>query len=330
MHFFQLPFSNLKISRIGFGAWPIAGGFNWGPQDGRDSKEALKTAYELGINFFDTAEGYGNGKSEALIAEVLGNKRDKVIIATKASPKHFGRDDLKKACEERLKALKTDYIDLFQLHWPNHEIPLEETVQALDELKTEGKIRAWGISNFGTYDLQNLLSQHAAPSSNQLPYNLLWRAIEFELLPLCRKKDIPVLCYMPIMQGMLTGKFSSADEVPEDRARSRHFAKSRPQARHNEEGAEKLTFETIEKIRAVSEKLGISMGNLSMGWLLAKQGVAGVIVGARNAYQVQKNVEAANINLSQDVTQELDKITEPLKQELEKNPDIWQSNSRYR
>ena len=141
-----------------------------------------------------------------------------------------------------MKALKTERIDLLQLHWPNHELPLDETVKALTELRDEGKIRAFGVSNFGKRDLDEMLSYSALVASNQLPYNLLWRAIEYEILPFCLEKNVPVLCYSPIMQGLLTGKFHTADEVPEDRARTRHFSSSRVQTRHLEAGLESENF----------------------------------------------------------------------------------------
>jgi myo-inositol catabolism protein IolS len=332
MEYIKLPNSELKVSRIAFGAWPIVGGFNWGPQDDKDSKAALRAAFEEGINFFDTAEAYGNGKSEELIAEVLYPYRDKIVIATKVSPQSFKYIDLKNSCENRLKILKTDYVDMLQLHWPNREVPVQETILALEDLKKEGKILSYGLSNFGKEDLKKAISGGAKPASNQLPYNLIWRAIEFDILPACISYNIPVLCYMPIMQGLLAGKFNTADEVPEDRARTRHFSSSRPQTRHQESGFEKETFDTIDKIRSLAGQINIPMADLSMGWLLAQEGVASIIVGARNEVQVKRNIRAMNISLSEEIRQELKEITDPLKEKLGNNADMWQGpdDSRIR
>lgn len=330
MKYNKLPNTDIQVSEIAFGAWAIVGGFNWGHQEERDSIEALQVAYESGITFFDTAEAYGGGASENLIVKALSDVRDKIVVATKIKPEDFAYKDVKRACEERLKALNTDQIDLLQLHWPNHDIPLEETVSALEDLKSEGKIRAFGVSNFGVQDLGKCLTYSSTVASNQLPYNLLWRAIEYEILPFCIEKNVPVLCYCPIMQGLLTGKFASATHVPDDRARTRHFSKERSQTRHQEEGVEKETFEAIESIQRIAEKINVPMEQASIAWLLDQPGVGSVIVGGRNGEQVRKNVQAANIQLPKEVLKELNQVTDHLKKLLGSNPDLWQSDSRFR
>lgn len=330
MKYNTLPNADIQVSEIAFGAWAIVGGFNWGHQEEKDSIEALQAAYESGITFFDTAEAYGGGASENLINKALSDVRDKIVVATKVKPEDFAYQDVKRACEERLKALHTDRIDLLQLHWPNHDIPLEETVGALEELKSEGKISAFGVSNFGVRDLKECLRYTSAVVSNQLPYNLLWRAIEYDILPLCVERNVAVLCYSPIMQGLLAGKFTSADQVPEDRARTRHFSKERPLTRHQEDGVEQETFEAIEAIRQIANKINVPMEQVSLAWLLAQPGVASVIVGGRNREQVIKNVKAADLALSGEVLKELSAVTDHLKKLLGANPDMWQSDSRYR
>jgi len=324
----KLPHTDFEVSEIAFGAWAIVGGFNWGPQDEKDSIDALRTAYEEGINFFDTAEMYGSGASENLIHKALGEVRNKIIIATKLKPADYAYADVKKATEERLKALSTDRLDLLQLHWPNPEIPVEETMRALSELKQEGKIRAYGVSNFGKQQLQEATKYADEISSNQLPYNLLWRAIEYEVLPECKHDNIPILCYSPIMQGLLTGKFADAGSVPDDRARTRHFSSERPQARHGEEGCEDLTFETIDKIRKIAEEYGKSMAEISIAWLLSQPAVGSVIVGGRNGDQVRKNVKALDCKLDDDVLQKLNNATQPLKEKLGNRADLWEGKSR--
>lgn len=324
----KLPHADFEISRMIFGCWAIVGGFNWGHQEERDSLAAIKEAYDLGITCFDTAEAYGNGASENLLAKVLKGERSEIIIASKVGPQDFAPENVIKACERGLKNLKTDYIDLYQLHWPNPEIPLEYTLDALDKLKQSGKIRAYGVSNFGVKSLEACKSLGYSASSNQMAYNLLFRAIEFSILPKCVEEDIPILCYSPIMQGLLTGKFTKPDKVPEDRARTRHFTKDRSQSRHQEEGCEDLTFKTIAEIQEVALDLNISMGSLSLAWLLAQEGVGGVIAGGRNPEQVRKNMEALQVRLSQEVLLQLNSITQPLKEVLGDNADLWQTASR--
>jgi len=161
-----------------------------------------------------------------------------------------------------------------------------------------------------------------------MAYNLLARAIEYDILPLCEREQISILCYCSLMQGLLTGKFANADEVPEDRARTRHFSGSRPQARHGEEGAEILTFETIARIKKIAKELGEAVSDVSIAWLLAQPGVDSAIVGGRNADQAQRNAHAADLILEHDVIQQLSLATDPLKEYLGKNADLWAGESR--
>lgn len=328
MEKYILPHSSLEISRLIFGCWAIVGGFNWGPQDERDSLAAIKEAFDQGITTFDTAEAYGGGVSENLLAKALGNQRKDMVIASKVGPGDFAPENIKKACERGLKNLKTDYIDLYQLHWPNPDLPLEDTLRALEILKQEGKIRAYGVSNFGTEYLDKCKLSGFHISSNQMAYNLLFRAIEFSILSKCVEDKVPVLCYSPIMQGLLTGKFSSETEVPDDRARTRHFTKDRSQSRHQDKGCEALTFQTIRQIKLFADELNLSMGNLSLAWLLKQQGVASAIVGGRNAEQVKKNMGTMKVKLMPDMISKLNDITAPLKDELGPNADLWQTESR--
>ncbi|WKN42923.1 aldo/keto reductase [Tunicatimonas pelagia] len=328
MQTITLSHSDLTITRMTFGAWAIVGGFNWGHQEEKDSLAALREAYEQGITFFDTAQAYGNGASERMIHQALGDVYDKIVIATKIVPDDFGYEDVKQACEARIQALQSDHLDLLQLHWPNPAIPVEETMRALVDLKQEGKIRAFGVSNFGKQDLTEALEVTKEISSNQLPYNLLWRAIEFDILPLCNKHQIPVLSYSSIMQGLLAGKFSNPQEVPDDRARSRHFSSERSQTRHSEGGQETLTFKTIAQVKQIAEREDIPMARLSMAWLLAQSGMGSIIVGARNPQQVRDNVATMQVSLSDKLVEELNEITRSLKEALGSNADMWQSDSR--
>ena len=324
----KLPHTDFEISRLIFGCWAIVGGFNWGPQDKNDSLSAIKEAFDKGITTFDTAEAYGNGTSENLLAEALGEKRKDIIIASKVGPQDFLPENVIKACERGLKNLKTDYIDLYQLHWPNPEIPLEDTLGALQKLKDDGKIRAYGVSNFGNKSLDICKHSGFTISSNQMAYNLIFRAIEYSILPQCVQDNVPVLCYSPIMQGLLTGKFDAADQVPDDRARTRHFSKDRSQSRHQEEGCEELTFHTLGKIKKFAAETNFSMGSLSLAWLLAQEGVAAPIVGGRNADQVKKNLQAMEVTLTSDMINYLNEISSPLKEKLGENADLWQTQCR--
>lgn len=321
--------SELEVPVICFGCWAIAGGALWGEQDERDAINAMHEAIDHGLNFFDTAEGYGGGTSEELLGRGISDRRDEVIIATKASPNHHAPDDLKQACEDSLHRLQTDYIDLYQLHWPNREIPFEDTWGAMQELVDEGKVRAAGVSNFGPLDLDSLLV-HGHPEVNQVAYSLLFRAVEYAIAPKCEENDVSILCYSSIMQGLLADKYASPDEVPDGRARSRHFSADRPKARHGEEGAEDLTFETIDAIREIADEVGEPMHRVAIAWLIEQPAVGSVIVGIRDPEQARDNIAAANLNLSAEVIDRLSEATQPLKEKLGPNADMWQGESRIR
>jgi aryl-alcohol dehydrogenase-like predicted oxidoreductase len=214
------------------------------------------------------------------------------------------------------------------LHWPNYAYPFEETLSVLDELQSEGKIRAYGVSNFGRRDLGACLATGYAVRSNQLAYNLLFRAIEYEILPCCVEAGISVLCYSPLMQGLLTGKFTSVAQVPSDRARMRHYSGERPLARHGEAGAEAEAFAAVAQVRRIADELGHPMTEVALAWLLAQQGVTAVIAGGRNAEQARANARAGDLTLSQAGVEALARATEPLKRRLGPNADMWQSESR--
>jgi aryl-alcohol dehydrogenase-like predicted oxidoreductase len=290
----------------------------------------VHAALDAGINFFDNAPMYGDGEAERRLGNALrGKPRDKIVIADKISSQRMDANEVQTECEKSLKLLQTDYIDLYQVHWPRRQVPLEETLGAMEKLVASGKVRALGVCNFGPRDLTDALEKHRI-ETDQVSYSLLYRAAEFELRDLCVERGVGILCYSPIAQGLLTGRFNSADEVPELRARSRHFAKTRPQARHQEAGCEKETFAAIEKIRHICRRIGHDMSDVALAWVLAQPGVTGVLAGASKPERIRKNVAAAEIRLGQDVIEELDLATRDLKRALGPNLDPWQTVSRIR
>lgn len=331
MEFKSLGNTNIKVSTVSMGCWAIVGGLNWGHQDKSQSLEALRAAYDAGITFFDTAEMYGDGYSEQLIAEALSNVRQELVIASKVSPQHFAPADLRAACERSLKNLNTDYIDLYQLHWPNRDVSLDDSLETLVRLKEEGKIRAYGVSNFGPQDLSTSLSSDYEISSNQLAYSMLFRAIEHEISPICVDHNVSILCYSPLLHGLLTGKFRAIKEIPEDRARTRHFNSFIwPQARHGENGFETEMMEVIGGLRMVAEEAGESMANVALAWLLKQPGVTAVIMGGRNADQVRRNAKAADVVIPEELLARLSQLSTSLKEKMGANADMWQADSRIK
>jgi len=252
-----------------------------------------------------------------------------VVIASKVTPNHLSTSELQLGCENSLQRLKTDYIDLYQIHWPNHDVPIAETMEILERLQQQGKVRAIGVCNFGVKDLSDLLDI-GQTTSNQLPYSLLWRAIEFELLPACLENNIGILAYSPLMQGLLTGKFASADEVPVGRARTRHFSPDRLQVRHSDPGCERETFAAIEEIRQISREIEQPMAEVALAWLLHQPNVTAVLAGARRPAQIKQNAQVSAIKLPSEIVARLNEVTEEVKQKLGPNLDLWQSESRAR
>jgi aryl-alcohol dehydrogenase-like predicted oxidoreductase len=329
MEYRELGRSGIRVSAIAMGCWAIAGDWVWGTQDERDSLAAVHAALDAGINFFDTAEGYGDGVSEAVLGRALAGRRHEAVIATKVGDAHLAPADVRQACERSLSHLGTDYIDLYQIHWPSWTIPLAATMDVLESLRQEGKIRAIGVSNFGPLDLADLRAVGGC-ATNQLPYSLLWRAIEDAIQPLCVADGIGILCYSPLAQGLLTGKFSSADEVPETRQRTRYFSRERRLTRHGEAGCEEETFATVARVRAICARVGAPMADVALAWLLQRPGIVSVLAGARTADQVRENARGAGMQLSAEVMAELDAASDALKRQLGLNVDMYQSASRIR
>jgi len=329
MRYTVLPGTDLRVSVIAMGCWALAGDSTWGEQSEADSVAATRAALDAGINFFDTAPGYGDGLSERRLGKGLQGLRDRAVVATKLGPDAMRPEALVASLERSLRNLGMDHVDLLQIHWPSREVPFAETWGALERLREQGKTRALGVSNFGPRDLAEL-TRSGVPVTNQLPYSLLSRAIEYELVPACAQQGIGILCYSPLLWGLLAGTYRSADEVPAGRARSRHFAPGRPQIRHTEAGCERETFEALARIRALAERLAIPMSELAVAWLLHQPGVSGVLAGIRRPDQAQANARAADARLDAATLAELDAATDAVKRALGSNPDLWQSGSASR
>lgn len=301
----------------------------WGATDERQATDALRAAYAAGITLFDTAPAYGDGYSEELIGKALSDRRQDVVLATKVSGEDIRPDRIRSSCEQSLKRLNTDYIDLLQQHWPTVEYPQAEILGEMQRLKEAGLVREIGVSNYGIFDLQET-GESVSCVSNQLPYNLLFRAIEHEILPATRERGMGVLAYSTLLHGLLSGKFKGPDDVPAGRARTRHFSGSRAEARHGEAGHESATFQTLRAIEEIARQVELPMKDLAVAWVLHRSGVCSALAGARDTAQARENAALAEIDLSPDTLRALDEATADLKTALGNNPDMWQSESRVR
>ncbi|MBN1812211.1 MAG: aldo/keto reductase [Anaerolineae bacterium] len=329
MEYRRLGKTDIEVSAVAMGCWVLAGDATWGPQAESDSVATVRAALDVGVNFFDTAEGYGDGESEEVLGRALVGRRHEAVIATKVSRANLAGDEVRQACERSLRRLQTDTIDLYQIHWPSRMVALDETMTTLENLCEQGKVRAIGVCNFGVQDLSDLL-EIGWVETNQLPYSLLWRAIEYEIQPKCVEAGLGILCYSPLIQGLLTGKFASPDEVPDGRARTRLFSGDRPEARHGEAGCEAEMFAAIEEIRRISEEISEPMARVAVAWLLHRPGVTSVIAGARRPDQIEQTAQAADLELSSEVIGQLTDATDGVKRVMGPNPDMWQAVSRFR
>lgn len=299
--------SDLKVTKIGLGAWQFGSKWwGWGKDFGEQAAiETIKISLEKGINWIDTAEVYGDGISETLIGKALKQKRKDVIIATKVFPTHAGYHDVIAACEGSLKRLRTDYIDLYQLHGPNPYVPVEETMSAMEELVKKGKVRYIGVSNFPVSlikEAQGAL-KNSIIVSNQVRYNLVSREIDKEILPYCLANNISVIAYSPIAQGLLTGKFTY-DKKPNDSAR-----------RDNplfEEPNYSQIMKFIEILKGYAEKIEKKPAQVALRWLIGKKGIV-AIPGAKNKKQAEENAGAMGWNLDRDISKKLDTESKKIK-----------------
>lgn len=298
MEFRTLGKNGPKISRIGIGVWQAS---DLWKGDDEQIVRAIKRSHELGVNLVDTAEAYGNGHSEQVVGRALRDiGREEFVVATKVHGANLRYDELQRAASSSMKRLGVDEIDLYQIHWPDpwEQIPLKETMKALEKLYTEGKIRAIGVSNFAVRDLEEARSLLSRTDivSNQVRYNFLQREIEEEVLPYCRKNDITILAYSPLAQGALTGKYDRGHLPKGDiREENKLFAPR--------------NIEQIEKVNAVLSSIarrhGLSASQIALSWLLANQMVV-PIPGAKNEAQAEENVSSTKYQLSNAELLELD------------------------
>ena len=304
--------TDMNITRIGFGSWAVGGGgweYGWGEQDDRESVEAIERALDLGMNWIDTAAAYGLGHSEEIVAKAVRGSSNRPYIFTKCSlvwddPKsgkiinRLKADSIRKEAEDSLRRLKVDVIDLYQIHWPNPDVDVEEGWTTLAELQREGKVRAIGVSNFNVEQMQR--AQAIAPiASLQPPYSLLNREIEDEILPFCQQNNIGVIVYSPMASGMLTGAMTRerVANFPDNDWRKRDAMFQEPQLSQN--------LALADLLKEIGSRHGRSAGEVAIAWTLAHPAVTGAIVGARNGNQMEGIIGGGELVLSESELSEI-------------------------
>jgi myo-inositol catabolism protein IolS len=310
--------SDIHVSSIIMGTWQ-AGKDMWVGVEDQKVEAAYRAAFDKGITTFDTAEVYGNGHSEQIVGKALKAIRPKAVITTKVFANHLAYKQVIAACERSLKNLGTDYIDLYQIHWPPgsfglKKIPLEETLGAMSDLKTQGKIRAVGVSNFNRALLEEALT-HADIVSLQPPYSLFWRQLEKDAMPLCIEKGVTILSYSSLAQGILTGKFgpNPTFEKGDHRAGNRLF--------QPENYARVLA--ALDQLKPIAAKYGATLGQLALAWVISHPNTC-AIAGARNSDQAVQNAQAMEIRLAEEDLARMDEISLSVTRHIDDNPVMWQ------
>lgn len=304
--------SALEMTPVIFGAWAI-GGWMWGGTDESDAIASIQASLNQGVNAIDTAPIYGMGRSEELVAKAVRGRRHEVILATKCGMRWNSnegvdpwlQEDLKGnkllirknskpesivyECEESLKRLQTDRIDLYQIHWPDSSTPIEESWSTMVKLKKEGKVRAIGVSNYSLEQLQKAHAIHPVDTI-QSPYSLIRRGIEQDIVPFCIEQKISILAYSPLERGLLTGKVTLERKFPKGDHRAQHplFALEK----------RKLILEALQQIRPLADKYGATLSQIIIFCTLQRPGISAAIVGARTPLQAVENGAAAALSLT--------------------------------
>jgi len=306
--------SSIKITPIAFGAWAI-GGWMWGGAERSSAIKAIRKSVDIGITTIDTAPVYGFGQSEEITGEAIKGVRDKVQLLTKfglrwndTKGKFFmatkdnqgkpvdlygysAKESVIKECEESLKRLGTDHIDLLQIHWPDPTTPVEETMEALNRLIDQGKILAAGVSNYDV-PLMEAAGKVTVLASNQVLYSMLKRDIEKDVVPYCVKNDIGILAYSPLQRGLLTGKFKPSHKFKDGDARG-----GLPEFKR--ENIIKVN-EFLDKLRPLADSKGATMSQLILRWTIQQPGITCALAGARDPEQVVDNAGALRFSLTEE------------------------------
>ncbi len=325
MEYRKLGTSELNLSVITFGAW-AAGGWMWGGTERKGAVEAIRASYELGVTSIDTAPIYGQGLSEEIVGEAIRNiPRDKIQILTKFGMKwdgnkgnfafktknnegkeidiykYAGKESVIRECETSLRLLGTDYIDLYQIHWPDITTPIGETMEAVSQLIEQGKVRYAGVCNYNVDQLEEA-EKWIDLASNQVPYSMVKRDIEAEVVPYCLEHHKGILAYSPLERGLLTGKIQPGHQFSEgDHRKSLYFYKDENIRRTND---------FLSKIKPLADQKGASLSQLVLRWTVEQPGITIALAGARNAEQSIQNAKAMEIKLTKE---EVDFVSGELK-----------------
>lgn len=325
MEYSQFGQTDLQVSAMGFGCWEMGGGY--GSFDESEMIAAINRAVDLGVNCFDTAEGYGMGRSESLLARALGNRRKDVIVVTKfgvgyQNERPKGRDsraeNVYAAIDRSLKALNTDYVDVYLVHWPDRLVPFTETLQALEDIVQAGKVRYAGLSNFTLDEIKQCMSIRRVDVM-QYACNLFDRRMAKWIFPYALDNGIGVMTYGSLAYGMLSGAFTEETTFEEDDWR--RGGGSDMSLRLFAPGLFQRNVQAVNEIKEISDGLGKTLPQLALRWVQSQPAVSVSLVGARRPSEVEENISAVGWELTEDVKAAIDQVF--AKYEIDTAPNKW-------
>jgi aryl-alcohol dehydrogenase-like predicted oxidoreductase len=291
----------------------MSGAF-WGAADDAESIRVIHRALDLGLTLVDTAEAYGGGHSEEVVGKAIFDRRDKAVIATKVAPNHLDPKELESALEGSLKRLRTDYVDVYFVHWPNPDFPIGPTMEAMERLRAKGLIRAVGVSNF-TPEEMDRASEHGTIDVLQPPYNMLWREIEAKTLPYCRSHNIGVMPYSGLAQGLLTGTLSR-DTVFVEGDERRTTVLFQP-------GTYERALDAVDGLRPIAAKYGKTVAQLAVQWLTSRPGISSPLLGARTVREIEENAKSVGWTIDEADIGTMDRLTSPIWAEIADKGDMF-------
>jgi aryl-alcohol dehydrogenase-like predicted oxidoreductase len=320
--------TGLDVSAIGYGCWEIGGGY--GDIEEAEFRSAVARSLDLGINCFDTAEGYGMGASERALGKALGSRRDEAVVVTKFGMNYKDKPNLRDSSRERviasidksLKNLGTDYVDVYLVHWPDRETPFEETMLALDEIVREGKVRFVGLSNFKLEEIEACMAVRRVDVV-QYGWNMFDRRMQREILPYCEKNGVGFMAYGSLTFGLLTGTFTEDHD----------FGAADWRARQGNMGAIKMfaalfgpekfkdNVRAVEELKGVAARYDKSLPQLALRWAISHPAVSTALVGCRNVAEVEDNIGAVGWTISDKDLAEIDAIFE--RHGIDTTPEFW-------
>jgi len=308
----QLGKSGIEVSRICLGCWQ-AGIGGWTDVTDEASIATIYRALDLGINFLDTAEGDGGGHSEQIIGKALKGRREEVVIATKVSHNHLQPDSLREALERSLRDLQTDYVDLYQIHWPTRKTPVEVPLEEMTKVKEEGKIRAVGVSNFDVPLLERCVATTQLDSL-QPPFSLVWREIDEGIRPFCMEHGVSIMAYSPMAQGLILGKYKSKEELPDDCRSSNVLTR---------DGVFEKVLDVSNLVVETAQKYGKTPAQVALNWCLCTPGVTNVIAGARRPEQIADSAGADGWQLEAEDYERLSTAGQEAFAPIPKGETLW-------